>query len=141
MHGGIEFGSHTASHPQLHNLDFEQIRAELIRSKERIEQIIGNAVTLFSYPYRFPEEDEEFVEALGDLLAMIGYTAGVTTSIGRASLDDAPLFLKRLPVNDCDDERLFAAKLSGAYDWLHTGQIAYKRVRALRRPRPVGARP
>ena len=127
---GVEFGSHTATHPQLKTLAREGIRAELSDSKRQIEEIIGSEVNAFSYPYRFPEEDELFVQELGDLLAEAGYKAGVTTSIGRSGPDDAPLFMKRLPINDCDDLGLFKAKLDGAYDWVHTGQIAYKKLRA-----------
>ena len=90
-------------------------------------------MNLFSYPYRFPEEDTPFVQSLSDMLAQTGYKAGVTTSIGRTGLDDAPLFMKRLPINDCDDVGLFRAKLDGAYDWLHSAQLAYKKLRAARR--------
>ena len=43
------------------------------------------------------------------------------------------ILMKRLPVNDGDDLELFEAKLNGAYDWLHKGQIAYKKLRAASR--------
>jgi peptidoglycan/xylan/chitin deacetylase (PgdA/CDA1 family) len=132
---GVEFGSHTVSHPQLKNLSRDQIAHELRVSKHEIETIIGSEVTLFSYPYRFPEEDSSFTRELGDLLVTQGYRAGVTTAIGVSGVGDNPLFLRRLPVNDCDDTRLFGAKLNGAYDWLHTGQLLVKRLRALRTER------
>lgn len=130
---GMEFGSHTVTHPQLKQLARDRITHELSASKRSIEEITGSEVTLFSYPYRFPEEDLGFVQELGGLLAQTGYAAGVTTSIGRSCVDDAPLFMKRLPVNDCDDPELFQAKLNGSYDWLNKGQLAYKKLRAASR--------
>ena len=130
---GIEFGSHTVSHPQLRTLPRRTIEHEVSNSKRRIEDILGSPLTAFSYPYRFPEEDRSFVRDLGDTLRQAGYRTGVTTAIGRASRGDDPLFMKRLPINDCDDDELFRAKIGGAYDWLHAGQLAVKRMRTLMR--------
>ena len=48
---GIEFGSHTATHPDLTALDRDAAEAEIARSKIAIEDAIGSAVTSFAYPY------------------------------------------------------------------------------------------
>lgn len=130
---GIEFGSHTVTHPQLKNLSMDEIAHQLANSKKHIEDILGHPMTLFSYPYRFPEEDANFTQMLGKLLLEQGYSMGVTTIIGRAKSNDNPLFLKRLPINDCDDTLLFQAKLEGGYDWLHAFQLTSKEIRALLR--------
>lgn len=137
---GVEFGSHTVNHPQLARLDRGQIRDELAGSKARIEAIVHGEVAAFSYPFRFPEQDRAFVAGLRELLTSQGYTAGVTTAIGVSTPRDDPLFRRRLPMNDCDDWDLFRAKLAGAYDWLHQGQLAYKRLSALYRRSPRSAR-
>jgi peptidoglycan/xylan/chitin deacetylase (PgdA/CDA1 family) len=129
-HYGIEIGSHTVSHPGLQTLDPKRRFAELSDSRDAIEQIIGQQVSTFSYPYRFPEEDACFVRSLAQMLSRAGYMAGVTTAIGRSSDRDHPLFQKRLPVNDADDARLFSAKLAGAYDWLHGVQLGSKYLRS-----------
>ena len=128
---GIEFGSHTVNHPQLKRLSSEEIVHELAGSKASIEDIVGLKVSLFSYPYSFPEEDVEFTRKLGDLLIEQGYSAGVTTVIGLSRSGDTSLFLRRLPMNDCDDRQFLRAKLEGGYDWLQKGQLAYKRLRAM----------
>ncbi|MCI0561553.1 MAG: polysaccharide deacetylase family protein [Nitrososphaera sp.] len=130
---GVEFGSHTVNHPQLKELSRNEIIYELADSKKFIEDITGSEVSLFSYPYRFPEEDCGFTRKLDALLIEHGYSVGVTTAIGLSKPSDNPLFLRRLPVNDCDDEDLFEAKLQGAYDWMHKGQLTYKRLRAVHR--------
>jgi len=130
---GIEFGSHSASHRRLVELSRDELVEEVVASKEAIQGITGKEVTLFSYPYRFPEENLAFTRSLGELLAKSGYRAGVTTSIGRPRPVDDWRFLPRLPINDCDDARLLRAKLEGHYDWLRAGQLMRKRSRALLR--------
>jgi len=128
---GIEFGSHTENHPQLKKLSTDGIINELSVSKTTIEAITGSPVTLFSYPYKFPEEDRSFTKNLASLLVTQGYSAGVTTIIGNANSGDNPLFLKRLPINDYDETSFFHAKLQGDYDWLHTIQLTTKKLRAI----------
>jgi peptidoglycan/xylan/chitin deacetylase (PgdA/CDA1 family) len=128
---GIEFGSHTVSHPQLQGLGQAEIDRELRDSKAEIEDITGIVTGCFSYPFRFPEEDQDFVRRLAASLERCGYSTGVTTAIGIARPDNDPLFLKRIPVNNEDDEKLLQAKLDGGYDWLHWGQLGYKKTRAV----------
>ena len=127
---GMHFGSHTVSHPQLHDLDEMEMHRELVESKNTIEQKLGTAIESFAYPYAFPEADKKFVIKLRDGLLEAGYRNGVCTMIGSAGPSNDPLFLKRLPVNSCDDSELFAAKLSGAYDWLARPQYILKRFKA-----------
>ena len=128
---GVEFGSHTASHPRLVELTEDRLHRELADSRDAIAQLTGRAVTQFAYPYRFPQEAPAFTRRLAAQLRECGYVAGVTTVIGRARPGDDPLFLPRLPVNDCDDTPLLAAKLAGDYDWLRPLQRLRKQLRAL----------
>lgn len=123
---GIEFGSHTVTHPQLRDLDFDSIKNEVRVSKEVIEQKLGCAVASFAYPYAFPETDHAFRSGLRQILAECGYQNGVSTVIGTANRFSDRLFLERLPVNSFDDLRFFRAKLEGGYDWLHTIQYSRK---------------
>lgn len=126
---GVSFGSHSISHPVLHELDWPQVSRELRLSREEIEREIGRSVNSFAYPFAFPQQDAGFVSAFCQELRDIGYHANVTTTVGRYSPGDDPMLIKRLPANDADDPRLFFAKLSGAYDWLGSLQSVWKRVR------------
>jgi peptidoglycan/xylan/chitin deacetylase (PgdA/CDA1 family) len=126
---GVDFGSHTVSHPQLRDLGTEKVQDEIRSSKEAIEQELGCAVTSFAYPYAFPETDGAFQNRLRENLLEAGYQNGVSTIIGRASRNDDMFFMKRVPVNSSDDGRLFRAKLEGGYDWLHKIQHASKILR------------
>jgi peptidoglycan/xylan/chitin deacetylase (PgdA/CDA1 family) len=123
---GVEFGSHTVTHPQLSGVRPKQLREEITASKAQIEAKLGEPVKAFSYPYAFPETDSEFVGRLQGVLQEAGYEGGVSTIIGRSGKSDNRLFMKRLPVNSHDDRRFFQAKLEGAYDWLHALQYVTK---------------
>lgn len=127
--GGIEFGSHTVSHPKLHGMPQASLQQEFRDSKAAIEDATGKSVACFSYPYAFPQEDRTFISELGDALKRCGYTRGVTTCIGRATARQDLLFLKRIPLNMHDDESLLRAKLEGGYDWLRRAQYAYRSIK------------
>ena len=122
----IEIGSHTVSHPTLYSLPLAGVEHEIAESKDRIEQMLGRRVTSFSYPFAFPEQDRSFVASLKSMLVNHGYETGVSTTIGTATSRNDPYFLPRLPANSYDDARLFSAKLSGSYDWVHFPQRLYK---------------
>ena len=119
---GIEFGSHTVTHPDLRSLGPEQIDYELGYSKETIEQKLGAPVPSFAYPFAFPEEDRDFTRYLSDALENHGFENGVSTIIGRARPGSNRYYLPRLPVNSWDDAALLRAKLEGGYDWMHWPQ-------------------
>lgn len=123
---GVQFGSHTVTHPDLRSLGPEHIDYELGYSKEVIEQKLGAPVTSFSYPFAFPEEDRDFTSYLLDALANHGFENGVSTILGRARLGQNPYCLPRLPVNSWDDAALLRAKLEGGYDWMHWPQWFHK---------------
>ena len=123
---GVEFGSHTVTHPQLRSVSVDQMRDEVGRSKDEIEQKIGERIETFAYPFAFPETDAAFVETLREALQESKYQIGVTTIIGRSESSDGRFFMRRLPVNSDDDSRFFQAKLEGGYDWLRAIQYVAK---------------
>ncbi len=123
---GIQIGSHTITHPELHTLPTSQVEHEIRESARTIEGKLGSPVRSFSYPYSFPEQSCRMLALLRDSLQKSGYENGVSTIIGTAVPGSDPFALPRLPVNSYDDSRLFLAKLAGAYDWLHVPQLLYK---------------
>jgi peptidoglycan/xylan/chitin deacetylase (PgdA/CDA1 family) len=125
---GVQIGSHSVNHGELYALSTDALDYEIGKSKETIEDRLGEAVRSFSYPYAFPEQDKRFSEKLKKILEAHGYESGVTTILGTAGPSHDPFFLPRLPVNAYDDLQLFRAKLEGGYDWLHLAQKAYKKT-------------
>jgi peptidoglycan/xylan/chitin deacetylase (PgdA/CDA1 family) len=53
---GLDVGSHGVTHAHLTELSDEELRRELVESKERVEDELGRACTDFAYPYG--EHDE-----------------------------------------------------------------------------------
>ena len=132
---GIEIGSHTVTHPELKFMNSTDIENEIGRSKQTIEEKLGERVHSFSYPYAFPESNRLLTTFLSDTLEKYGYQNGVSTILGTAQHDSDRFFLPRIPVNTWDDLPFFQAKLDGAYDWLHFPQVLNKLVRSFSRTR------
>jgi peptidoglycan/xylan/chitin deacetylase (PgdA/CDA1 family) len=128
-YNGISIGSHSVSHPELYNLSWKMIHQELNGSRRRIEDELQAVINIFSYPYAFPQEDHDFVLHFKQELLENGYHAAVTTIIGRTGREHDPLILARLPVNQCDDDKLFEAKLFGDYDWMAGAQSFARSVK------------
>jgi len=139
-HHGIRFGSHTVTHPQLRELSCAAVKDEISSSKKTIEEKLGGEVDSFAYPYAFPQTDTDFRNMLRDLLLQAGYRNGVCTIVGLARSKSDPFFMERLPVNSCDDDVLFQAKLAGAYDWIAKFQYASKLTRACLRGFSLGSK-
>jgi peptidoglycan/xylan/chitin deacetylase (PgdA/CDA1 family) len=126
---GVQFGSHTVSHPELYKIPWPDIVDEVVHSKKSIEQELDEKITSFGYPYAFPQQDQRFVGRMKELLGAQGFRSCVTTRIGRVKSGDDPLSLRRLPVNSCDDDALFVAKLDGHYDRISLAQSCMRRMK------------
>jgi peptidoglycan/xylan/chitin deacetylase (PgdA/CDA1 family) len=124
----IHIGSHSVTHAYLRQQSPDQIDRELLVSKQSIEDVLGCAIESFAYPYSFPEQDREFTLRIRERLCAFGYQNAVSTILGTTSSRTDPFLLPRLPVNLYDDLSLFAAKLEGAYDWMHAAQLLHKRL-------------
>lgn len=124
---GVSFGSHAVNHSMLYELSWTELRRELSDSRLQLEEQLQRPIQAFAYPYAYPQEDKKFRQRLRQELLDQGYRICVTTAIGRARRKSDPLALKRLPLNECDDEPLFRAKLIGAYDWLGGAQAILRR--------------
>jgi peptidoglycan/xylan/chitin deacetylase (PgdA/CDA1 family) len=48
---GIDFGSHSRTHPDLRDLDAAQLRDEIAGSRSDLEDVLGAPVVSFAYPY------------------------------------------------------------------------------------------
>lgn len=85
---GMEVGAHTRSHPRLTQCTDAQLREEIEGSKHDLEDLLGQPVRQFCYPYG--DVDERVVAAAREA----GYHAATTTHRGRAF---AGMDLWRLP--------------------------------------------
>jgi len=90
--GGIEFGSHTLSHPHLTDLSATEARSEIEGSRRRVEDLVGGACRTFAYPYG------EWDARVRELVVEAGYEAACTTRRAAARATDDPFALPRISV-------------------------------------------
>jgi peptidoglycan/xylan/chitin deacetylase (PgdA/CDA1 family) len=95
--GGIDFGSHSASHVKLAEQPTERIREEVKRSRAALEDVLGEPVRHFCYPYG--SHDRRAVEAVAEA----GYSCATTCVRSPATAADDPLTLPRKAISFGDN--------------------------------------
>lgn len=77
---GMTVGAHTVSHPILAKLDDGQALREMADSRDRLQALLGDRVSLFAYPNGKPGTD--YGAAHVRMARQLGYEAAVSTSPG-----------------------------------------------------------
>lgn len=126
---GIEFGSHSLTHPFPPDLSDEQLRCELGESKRRLEDALGVEVTSFAYPYGGVDR------RVRSAVAEAGYTLAFTTLPGPNWWND-PLCQRRAEVNEYTSLLDFASQLRTGYGFT---QSMSERLAALECDLPTNA--
>ena len=88
--GGMQIGAHTVSHPIMARLDDASAERELARSKDELESLLKQPVTLFAYPNGKPGVDYSRRDVA--LVRRLGFKAAVSTAPGAACHADDRLF-------------------------------------------------
>lgn len=97
---GIEFGSHTLTHPWLTSLDETEKRHEIAESIDRCRDITGTAPSTFAYPFgTFDEQSEQIVE-------QAGFECACATRDMAVSRESRTFALPRVHVGDWPAARL-----------------------------------
>lgn len=108
--GGVEFGSHTVSHPILATLDTTDLERELRESRARIELELGRPCRLFAYPNGsaadFTDRDKRALEGAG-------YHAALSLCGGLNTVSSDLYQLDRINVGRQLDPLLFEAAAVG----------------------------
>lgn len=110
---GIEFGSHTVSHPILTRVPLEQAALEITESKRIIEKEIGRSIDCFAYPNGGADDINDGVIRL---VQEAGYTLAFSLISGRnhyASIRKSPYTIRRIFLGHQDSFPRFAAKTHG----------------------------
>lgn len=106
MHaGGMEIGSHTVNHVRLTEVDDARLAQELTASKAALEDVLGNAISSFAYPYG------AWDKRCADATRRAGYVAACTTDSGWALRDNNRYRLRRLTLFNTDTTSSLARKL------------------------------
>ena len=132
---GVEFGSHTLTHPMLSTIPAADVRREVGDSKRLIEDKLGVAAPLFCYPRG------DFDDTVKSIVREQGYEAACSILPGVNGPRTDLFALRRTYVSRRDTPREFARKLDGAYDLLQQGAGWARSVKAAFQRRPASARP
>ena len=90
---GMQIGAHTVSHPILARLDDAAARLEIAESRQTLQALLGEPVTLFAYPNGRPGED--YTARSVAIVRSLGFAAAVTTAWGAAHRRSDPFELPR----------------------------------------------
>lgn len=92
---GIEIGAHTVTHPRLTRLSDDELQLEIVASKSRIEQELGQPVTSFCYPNGAVDDYDDRV---ADAVRNAGFQCAVVAHFDGTRGD--PYRLRRLGVGN-----------------------------------------
>lgn len=106
---GIEFGSHTQTHPDLTQIPIELATKEAVQSKLTLEEKLGIESAAFAYPYgKYNPAVRNLIEA--------NFKMACSTRLGKADFGDDLFTLKRLDTYYLSNERIFSSILSAKFD-------------------------
>lgn len=107
---GMEFGSHSASHPILAALEPAQLRRELIDSRAALETLTGKPVRVLSYPNGLaPDINDAVMQTAKEA----GYRLGLSYLHGKNRLARLDAFrVRRQPVERYLSRPYFVARLN-----------------------------
>lgn len=106
---GIEFGSHSVTHPVLSNLDDEDLHRELTESRRTIERETGAECGVFAYPVGSGAFDPRVVAAT----RQAGYRLGVSYASGVNMAGDLDRYaIRRLHVERYTSRAYFQSLLA-----------------------------
>jgi peptidoglycan/xylan/chitin deacetylase (PgdA/CDA1 family) len=109
---GVEFGSHTVTHPVLSTLSDQGARYELEASRATIEAELGEACTDFAYPNGTPAD---FTDRDKHLLRVLGYRGAATQVPGYNAPGRDTFELHRMHIGLGMTGTLFEAQVTGAW--------------------------
>jgi peptidoglycan/xylan/chitin deacetylase (PgdA/CDA1 family) len=89
----MEVGSHSCSHPRLHELPPDAAWDEIAESRRALHDTLGVPIEHFAYPFG------DFTADSVELVRRAGYTSAVTVLPGVARASDDRLRLPRIFVN------------------------------------------
>jgi peptidoglycan/xylan/chitin deacetylase (PgdA/CDA1 family) len=119
---GYVIGCHSHTHQDLTKLSIAELLREVVASKQMLEDVLGQRVSAFCYPYGACDA------RVREVVKEAGFDVAFTVDLGGVSSGDDPYSLKRAPVLGEPSSAEFGVYLSGRF--LVSGSILlYWKVR------------
>ncbi len=109
---GMEVGSHSLSHPRLHEVPHEVARHEIAESRAALRSLLGVPIEHFAYPFG------AFSADIVECVRRAGYASAVTVQPGIARASHDRLRLPRVLVNGEHGLWKFLLHVVGPYERL-----------------------
>jgi peptidoglycan/xylan/chitin deacetylase (PgdA/CDA1 family) len=108
--GGIDFGAHTLTHPDLTRMPTNQVEAEVCDSKAIIEEALSTSVDCFAYPYgRYDNRIRRIVQQ--------HFESACSDRLGLISKNSELYALKRVDTYYIRVNRLFNMIITRPFPW------------------------
>ena len=106
---GYSIGCHSHLHHNLTKLSMAELLREVVVSKQILEDILGQRVSAFCYPYG------AYDARVKEVVQEAGFDVAFTVDLGGVSSGDDPYQLKRVPVLGEPSSAEFGIYLSGRF--------------------------
>jgi peptidoglycan/xylan/chitin deacetylase (PgdA/CDA1 family) len=114
--GGMAFGAHTYSHPNLSRLDRAAAEGELRRSKLILEARLGEPISAMAYPFGVPRR--HFTTETMAIASAVGYHYAAAITFRAVHPSHCPLAIPRLPIPRASGVPVLHDLVFGAWDLL-----------------------
>lgn len=118
MQPSVTFGGHTHSHPCLAQLSVPQAITEIVPSRDRLADLLGQPLTLFAYP---TGRCHDFNDQTVAILKSHNFACAFTTQYGLTdpltTANDGLFRLPRIGIDAYDSLAAFKMKIAGGWQW------------------------
>ena len=121
---GIEFGSHTKTHPDLTKLSRTEAEAEITQSKTAIEDTIGTEAVTFAYPFGRSNASVRNIAAAN-------FEASCSVDLGKITPRSDLSSLERIDAYYLQNQRLFEMLPSATFDLYMSGRQILRSAKSL----------
>lgn len=108
---GNEIGAHTMHHPDLTKLSNDELKKEVVGSKNYIEELVATTVTSFAYPYG--KLNDEVKKVVAD----VGFKFSLATVTGPLAIHKDPMEVRRIIIHPDTKLSRFKRKVKGNYTY------------------------